>query len=288
MTKTKENYRELFPDIRDSSLDNLRQAQMVMLRIAKIVDHICRKHDIDYWLCCGTLIGAARHKGFIPWDDDIDIGMMRADYDKFIDVCKYELPDELFLQTRQTDEAFRSLIVPLRIRDKNSLVVDTGETKNEPYHQGLFVDIFAFDFLPQNRLKRVIYKKLGRNINRFLRYKLGYDKKIFKYLLFKVLDRFVSVENLSSIQDILIKRVNKNNDKLIGFGIDSSLTFVYGIDMFLPLKDMEFEGHTFKAPKCYDSYLKARYGDYMQLPPKEEQKPNHSIDINVSLDKNIV
>ena len=78
------DFSKLYPDNRQEGETVLRQAQLVMLRMLKIIDYICRKHDISYWMCSGTLLGAVRHKGFIPWDDDLDICMIREDYERFV------------------------------------------------------------------------------------------------------------------------------------------------------------------------------------------------------------
>jgi len=112
-----------------------------MLRMLKIIDYLCRKHNLHYWLCFGTLLGAIRHKGFIPWDDDLDICMMREDYEKFIKIAQKEFPDDLFIQTRETDPLYDYLPLPCKVRDKKSLIIAEGMT-DKKYHQGLFVDIF--------------------------------------------------------------------------------------------------------------------------------------------------
>lgn len=95
------DFSKLYPDNRQEGETVLRQAQLVMLRMLKIIDYICRKHDISYWMCSGTLLGAVRHKGFIPWDDDLDICMIREDYERFVEIAVNEFPEDMMLQTER-------------------------------------------------------------------------------------------------------------------------------------------------------------------------------------------
>ncbi len=270
------NYDELFPDMRDSLSNNLKQAQIVMLRILKVIDHICKKHNIEYWLDGGTLLGAVRHKGFIPWDDDIDLGMMRDDYNKFIKISKQELPEDMFLQTRESD-SYYNITVPLKIRDTKSLFVEEFETIEENYNQGIYVDIFSYDFLPKNAIKRKLLKRTIKKISKIIRAKLTPNKTYTNDLLYKTLKYFFSLKMLQKLVDNAIVKTNKNNHEIIGFGLDSSLTRNYIAKEFYPLIRLEFEGCKFLAPNNYDYYLKTTYGDYMKLPPKDKQKPKHSI-----------
>ena len=106
------DYYDLFPDNRADADTPLRQAQLVMLRMLKIIDYICRKHNLSYWVCSGTLLGAVRHKGFIPWDDDLDICMIREDYEKFTQIAPLEFPKDIMLQTRESDPNYDYLPLP--------------------------------------------------------------------------------------------------------------------------------------------------------------------------------
>jgi lipopolysaccharide cholinephosphotransferase len=139
-----EDYGSLFPDDRLTGATTLRQAQLVMLRILRIVDHICRKHGIPYWLDAGTLRGAVRQQGFFPWDDDAAIAMRRADFERFAMIAPQELPEDLFFQTAATDPHYRHVLP--KVRDRKSLLVE--DTENAPYCQGIFVDVFPFDSYP--------------------------------------------------------------------------------------------------------------------------------------------
>jgi len=139
-----EDYGSLFPDDRLTGATTLRQAQLVMLRILRIVDHICRRHDIPYWLDAGTLRGAVRQQGFFPWDDDADIAMRRADFERFAMIAPQELPEDLFFQTAATDPHYRHVLP--KVRDRKSLLVEDME--KAPFCQGFFGDVFPFDSYP--------------------------------------------------------------------------------------------------------------------------------------------
>src|SRR5215218_6776773 len=100
--KSDTDFDVLFSDVRESGETRLRQCQLVMLRMLKIFDYLCRKHAVEYFLVGGSLLGAVRHQGFIPWDDDLDVGMTRKNYEKFLKLAVPELPYDIFFQTPQT------------------------------------------------------------------------------------------------------------------------------------------------------------------------------------------
>ena len=121
---------------------HLRACQLKQLEILKEIDRICKKHHIDYWLDGGTLLGAVRHGGFIPWDDDIDIAMRQEDMQRFEQVAPSELPAHLFLQSPRTEPDSKEPIV--KVRDLNSFYVEPGDDFSADYQKGLYVDIFPF------------------------------------------------------------------------------------------------------------------------------------------------
>ena len=120
--------------------NELRSCQLKQLEILKIFDRICRKHNLRYWIDGGTLLGAVRHKGFIPWDDDLDVAMPSEDYKKLDQIIQSELPDHLFWQTPKTDPTMPYGCT--KIRDLNSFYVEFRDDFTLPYHKGVFIDIF--------------------------------------------------------------------------------------------------------------------------------------------------
>ena len=117
---------ELFPDERLKEGTDLQKAQRVMLRILKVFDAICKKYELTYWLDAGTLLGAARHGGFIPWDDDVDVAMPVDDYKKFCEIAPKEMPYDMFFQTKQTDS--KHDITWAKIRDRISRIMASSST----------------------------------------------------------------------------------------------------------------------------------------------------------------
>ena len=124
--------------------EKLRQLQLIQLEILKFFDNFCREHNLKYSLYAGSLLGAIRHHAFIPWDDDLDICMLREDYNRFIQIAPLEFPTDIFLQTQETDPSYDYLPLPCKVRDKNSLIISEG-MENQKYQQGLFIDIFPTD-----------------------------------------------------------------------------------------------------------------------------------------------
>ena len=131
--------------------DVLRKVQLLQLKIAKEIKRICDKNNIDYILDSGTLLGAVRHKGFIPWDDDMDIAMTREEYNRFIDVAKIELGEEYFLQTWDTDNNYPMPFAKVRLNDTRYI---ENVFENANMHQGIYVDIFPYDVWPQKNIYR--------------------------------------------------------------------------------------------------------------------------------------
>ena len=125
-----------------ASKEVLRKAQMIMLETLVDIDYICEKHKIKYWLDSGTLLGAVRHGGFIPWDDDVDIAMPYSDYKRFLEVCKTDLPGKYVLQNKCLEPAFRRTFS--KVRRRGTTIIETNEDGTEKYHHGLFVDIYPF------------------------------------------------------------------------------------------------------------------------------------------------
>ncbi len=122
------DFDSLFPDNREKGETLTRQCQLVMLRMLKIVNYLCTKHDIKYFVTGGTMLGAVRHKGFIPWDDDLDVGMTRSNYEKFVQYAVPELPNNIFFQTDETELYYPSShFMEAKLRDKYSRY--SGELK---------------------------------------------------------------------------------------------------------------------------------------------------------------
>ena len=258
--------------------DTLRKLQLTELRCLDEVKRICELHNIKYFLIAGTLIGAIRHKGFIPWDDDIDIGMMRSDYEKFIEVCKTDLDTEhFFLQTpdTQSDSADFELA---RIRLNYTKFIETHR-KDLNIHHGIFVEVFPYDDLPKSPLHCLFYSDSFRILKKAVGLRMGYHYKA-KNLLNRFVIYFVSF--CTRIKSLEKMKSKLNNYHLKYQNPDSEYVFLiaggtsYKEERHLrktvtELTTTEFEGKLYPVPKDYDTFLTEQYGDYMTPPPEKDQ-----------------
>ena len=253
----------------------LRKVQLRILDIMIEIDKICRKHDIKYWLDGGTLLGAVRHGGFIPWDDDLDICMMQKDYERFIEIAPKELPKHLFLQTPQTDPSYKFNLS--KIRDKNTLFITKYDDFTKDYAKGIYVDIFVVE--PYPKVSKRILKPLMTWMAKtsfFCKTKQDVTlKNITASITFPVLN--ILLEIVWSILCIKPKtKLGKNR-------LYNTYCTYYEPEDIFPIKEIEFEEKILMAPNRPDKFLTSIFGDYMTIPPKEK-RANHII--YVSFDTN--
>lgn len=251
----------------------LRKVQLRLLDMMVEIDKICRRHNIQYWLDCGTLLGAVRHGGFIPWDDDLDIAFLSSDLKRFLEIAPTELPESLFIQSRQTDPLWPRDYV--RIRDNNSLFITSRDDFTKHYHKGLFVDLF--EIIP--------YPSITNKIQKFF-FRWNVKTKWFFY--FK---QDITPKNIIAAITFPIIRVGLDIIwKIFNFGKKNKLGYKKNYNMLgvsflketiFPLKDIQFEGHTFLAPADCNQYLSILYGEYMKLPPKDKRN-SHMIHVELN------
>lgn len=287
-----QDFNKIFPDKRQDYINEstLRQSQLVMLRTLKIVDFICKKHHINYWIDGGTLLGAVRHGGFIPWDDDIDIGMTRKDYDKFLKIAPKELPEDLFLESPET--ADKSVSTWAQVKDRKSFIEQHGA---EGCHPGMYMDVFPFDSYSNNFFRRNFHEKLHKHlfIKSFL-VNAPFKKPFFKGSNFpKNVIRFLmkltivfSIFNHKKIykwslksRDKRIASMRNNEEKNYGYGTDVlNWDKTFKADDIFPLKTMKFEDVEVFVPNNFHNVLSTLYGEsYMTPPPEYNRIPHNTI-----------
>lgn len=236
----------------------LRRQQMRMLDILMEVDRICRKHGIEYWLSSGTLIGAVRHGGFIPWDDDLDIEMMRPEYERLMAVLPGELPGNLALQTHETDPSY--FFYYAKVRDRRSFLSEGNDYDRIWRERGIYIDIFPLEKQPL-----CVHRLTERTVGHM--YKIWRTSTNDSVAIRQVMRCFHF--NRRFVFPILrtICRLCPTDVITSGMGIPYHNPR-YARDIF-PLSTMKFEGVDFPVPHDADHMLRLMYGDYMQLPPEE-------------------
>ena len=249
---------------------HLRACQLKQLSILEEIARICAKHHIDYWVDSGTLLGAVRHGGFIPWDDDIDIGMLEEDLERFKQVAPSELPQTMMLQSPETVPDSKEPIV--KVRDNDSFYVEPGDDFSAHYPKGLVVDIFPFAAYPT--VSRKFCKRFGRMYAR----SRAIMHKPHHYSLRSVAEFFwFGGQQMVSRVAWWAASLFRSHDKYLAFVLKNN---GYGVmhrrECIFPLGTVTFEGKVFSAPCNTDEYLRDLYGDYMQVPPPE-QRITHSV-----------
>lgn len=256
---------------RKMSLEEIHKYEIEML---KVFVSICEKYELRYYLAGGTLLGAIRHKGFIPWDDDIDILMPRSDYDKFLN---YAEEIERSKKYRLAAYELGNLNYPfckifdIRTSIEKKYIVDSTE-------QNLWIDILPLDGLPKSsKITARLFRKslIARRLLKIKKSIIGQGTTWIKKIMKPVVKVFISVIR---VQDLVayINRISRTysiedseyvGGIAMGYGINEKMPKVEFLE---PVK-VEFESMFLNAPSCWDFYLKSLYGNYMELPPLEKQ-----------------
>lgn len=251
------------------------ELKKIQIEILDVVNEFCRKNDISYWLDGGTLLGSVRHKGYIPWDDDIDIGMLRADYDKFLNTFN-GYNNRYKAYSIENNEQFYFAF---------GKILDTYTTLYEPDENGnklsINIDVFVYDNAPDDKKKikkMFFYRDIYRNLNllRTLNHKPNGNiiRRVYIYMLRIILKPFpINYFVKKMIKNSKIY-TDKQTKKIGNFtGVTKAVCEKSILQNFT---EGEFEGKLYKIPTEYDKWLRNFFGDYMELPPIEKRISHHT------------
>lgn len=254
----------------------LREIQLNSLKILKKIKEICEKENITYFLGYGTLLGAIRHQGFIPWDDDIDIMMPREDYEKFIEYCIINEKELEYFSLKHYLTS-KEYIYPIARFCDTRYEIQYENTKD--YGLGLFVDIYPLDgidlndkrFIQQLQWRQKLIDLCGTTKYIFPKLKI---KNLIKYPLF-LISRLLKINKLLQELDKFSKKYNYKNMKNIECTVWTSKYHRISKEAFEKMKICKFEDDYFNIPEGYDEILREYYGNYMELPSVENQIGHH-------------
>lgn len=263
------------------SQDDLRRLQLTQLEIAVDVTALCDRNGLRYVLLGGSALGARRHAGFIPWDDDMDMGMLREDFDRFLALARKELPSRLYVQYWLDDPHMGASFAKVRLNESRILEATSLETGG---HKGISIDIFPFDDVPDGpavhswKLRLKFWKRL-------LRHKSGYTIRQLPLAL-RLADMPVrAIAPLISLESAK-RRMHRLMTRYRGSGAERVLAVGGAYDFHKDMlerswlserKRMPFEDRSFCCPADLDAYLTHMYGDFMTLPPEHERVNKHAI-----------
>lgn len=286
----------------ENEVERTKYIQTQSLEILKVFHDICEEYNLKYFLHYGTLIGAIRHQGFIPWDDDLDVAMPREDYEAFLKIAEEKLPNNMFLQSKETDINYYVLFAKIR---KIDTPLQEQTFSHFQVEKGVWIDIFPFDYCVKDsqkeieriqevnenfKLRKYLFPTFYAKDEKFI----NFPKTMVKKFVVKTLENHqkkpVRTKLLRKLDSMYYKTLNSifvDRGKLSEYYMRTyatPITYDYLSNLNKGVVEqndfeerilVEFEGYRFYAPKNFDQILRNEYGDYMKLPPKSERKNTH-------------
>lgn len=257
----------------------MKKIWSVQLDLLMELQRVCNRYNIKMFVVWGTLLGAIRHKGFIPWDDDLDVGLLREDYDKLCEIASKEFCEPYFFQTADSDRNFFIGYARLRNSDTTGIIKDNLDVE---YNNGIYIDIYPLDGYPQNNLKRKIqflmrdfYTSIG-----LIYYRTNYPDNVIKKGLIKCCQKIAHIVKYETILKKYYKwcTISNKNAETVGLLYHNSLCEKYYFKKRYigNIKKMQYENCMVNIPENYDKILKSVYGDYMKFPPVKERGMWHN------------
>lgn len=256
--------------------EKLRSLQLTMLEILKVYDKFCREHDLKYSLYAGSLLGAVRHKGFIPWDDDLDVCMSRTDYEKFLKLWRKAPVEGYVLQNKENSKYFDQSFSKIR-KDHTTFLQDEWQVGN--HHTGIFLDVFPIDRIPNGKLKRFLFKwncmKYQLLTREFVPSKGNCVVRLGSFVILTCTPKSCR----EKVRQFALKKIIKYNDQheleTVAIETMASLRKPFAPDMLDAYIDLPFEDGKFMCFAGWDDHLRRKFGNYMQLPPEEDRAWRH-------------
>ena len=259
----------------------LQKVQPLLLEILKDVRRVCDENGIRYFLYRGTFLGAVRHKGFIPWDDDMDIAMLRQDYEKFCKIAPEKLGPDYCFQNWHTDRAYAHPFGKVR---KRGTVYVEAKCRRLP-ENGFYIDIYPIDFGPETPTQQHALNRKLLHLYRVKLMKCQYTpwkeenrtiwKKRIGYLAYQMAALFVSQEWLVKKYEQIVLSVPESSCVYEQSALPSVPYFQR--QWCENLAEYAFDDTAFQGPEAYDAFLTSLYGDYMELPPEDKRENRHQI-----------
>lgn len=248
---------------------SLSEHQAILAGMLEDFDAVCKKNNINYMLFSGTALGAVRHHGFIPWDDDVDVAMTRDEYERFFKLCTKDFDNKKYFIQQEFTSHWPMPFSKLRLN--NSACIEKYHPKDREMHQGIYIDIFPIDNLSDNKLIRKIQFAASKIVISKSLYKRGYSTDSLAKKVFMIACIFLP----AGIFKRIVQNKKNKNTKLVHSFFGASKSFsksIYKREWFTSFTDADFGEKKYPVSAFYDELLTTLYGDYMRIPPESERE----------------